>query len=116
MNSRVGGIPSLVAVAMVIFAVGVEAAPKSATTFAGKAGGKDGWNTAANWDKGVPTGEMDVIINGGASVGAMKASTPAYSGNLMLIAKATLTVHDAAGSEKAVTSAERITLHHGSKI
>ena len=59
------------------------------TTFTAASGT---WNTAANWDAGVPTGAIDVVIPSSKYVEAYSATTPTYTGNLTLNTNSTLQI------------------------
>jgi alpha-galactosidase len=103
----------LLAVAMAIVLTAVSA---QATTITGTDGGDDSWNTASNWDAGVPTGAVDAVVDDGVWAQVNNASTPLYSGTLTLNSNAMLTMAGAAGSENAVEGASSITMHAGSEI
>jgi fibronectin-binding autotransporter adhesin len=52
----------------------------------------DTWNTATNWDNGVPVGNLDVLIPSGKLSMVWSDATPLYTGNLTLQNNASLTV------------------------
>jgi hypothetical protein len=86
------------------------------TTITGTAGGNDNWNTAGNWDNGVPTGAIDAVVAAGVLAQVQNTATPSYSGSLTLEDNATLRILNAAGSQNSVTGASGITMNPGSKI
>jgi alpha-galactosidase len=96
--------------------LGLMLASVQATTITGIAGGNDSWNTAANWDAGVPNGAVDVVVGDGVWAQVNNASTPLYTGSLTLNNNSTLTMAGAVGSENAVAGASGITMNNGSKI
>ncbi|MHC4745240.1 MAG: hypothetical protein ACYS8Z_25275, partial [Planctomycetota bacterium] len=101
---------------LAVVAMTTLAASAQATTITGNAGGDDSWNTAANWDAGVPTGAVDAVVGDGVLAQVNNASTPLYTGTLTLNANSTLKIAGAAGSENAVEGASAIIMKAGSLI
>jgi len=93
--------------------LGLTAASAQATTITGTAGGNDSWNTAANWDAGVPSGAVDAVVSDGVLAQVDNAATPTYAGSLTLNANSTLAINNA-GSDNALGSG--VTMNAGSKI
>ena len=117
-RNRIKTVLTLAAVAMAI----LTAATAQATTITGVTGGDDSWNTASNWDAGVPSGVVDAVVGDGVLAQVNNPATPIYSGTLTLNADSTLkmisviaTGH-ASGSENAVEGTSGITMNEGSKI
>ena len=87
-----------------------------ATTITGTDGGNDSWNTASNWDNGIPgTGVEDAIIGTGVEARVQSAGTPAYTGTLTLEDGAQLSIYhrDAIG---VLDDPASIVLSDGSSI
>jgi hypothetical protein len=103
---------TLAAVAMAFLATSAQAA----TTITGTAGGTDSWNTAANWDNGVPSGAVDAIVSDGVLAQVLNAATPTYSGSLTLNANSTLSIGNVGGSQNAFVGASRLTMNTGSTL
>jgi len=78
-RNRIKTVLTLAAVAMATLATSAQAAT---TTITGTAAGDDSWNTASNWDAGVPSGAVDVIVSDGILAQVNNAVTPTYSGSL----------------------------------
>ncbi len=98
------------------------------TTYTGPSGAwnKDSWNTAANWDSGagaVPTGMIDVEIGAGKHASANSSATgvttptPAYTGNLTLLANAKLEIGQySTADDLNALGTGTITMNAGSNI
>lgn len=86
------------------------------TTMAGYAGSTDSWNNPGNWDNGVPSGTVDVVIEKGFIAEVDNSATPAYSGTLTLRENASLKLYKIAGNENALLGATAITMQAGSNI
>ena len=71
------------------------------TTITGTAGGSDSWNTAANWDNGVPSGDVDAIVSDGVLAQVDNAATPTYTGTLTLLSNSILKIVNA-GADNAL--------------
>jgi len=112
-RNRTRTILTLAAVAVAILAASAQAAT---TTIIGTAGGDDSWNTAANWDAGVPSGAVDAIVSDGILAQVNNVATPTYSGSLTLNSNSSLRILKAGGSHNAVEGASGITMNEGSKI
>ena len=111
-QNRIKAVLTLAVVAM----IGLTAASAQATTITGSTGGDDSWNTASNWDAGVPSGAVDVIVSDGVLAQVNNAATPTYSGSLTLNANSTLSINKTGGSQNAFEGASGITMNAGSKI
>jgi len=103
----------LLVVLITTLAPGTQAAT---TSIIRSVGGDDSWNTASNWDDGVPSGVQDAIISEGLLVQVNNAATPNYSGSLILKKNATLRMNKAGGSQNAVEGTSSIALQAGAKI
>jgi hypothetical protein len=112
-QNRIKTVLTLAAVAMAVFA---GSAKGVTTTITAIAGGDDSWNTASNWDAGVPTGNVDAIVDDGIVAQVNNGATPTYSGSLTLNSNSTLKINKDAGSQNALESASIITMNAGSKI
>ncbi|MFN4943929.1 MAG: autotransporter-associated beta strand repeat-containing protein [Akkermansiaceae bacterium] len=64
----------------------------NSTKYTGPSGNYDTWNTAANWDNGIPQGDLDVVILAGKSPLPWNNATPTYTGNLTLQNNAVLSI------------------------
>lgn len=53
-------------------------------------GNRNKWNLAANWDAGIPSGNVDAVVAAGLSTSAWSSSTPSYTGTLTLLENSTL--------------------------
>jgi len=85
------------------------------------AGSNDTWNTASNWDNGVPQGDLDVVILAGKAPRAWGNATPVYTGNLTLQNTASLGIGYATtfqGSYNALGTpgVTKITMNPGTTI
>ncbi|UCG49785.1 MAG: hypothetical protein JSU94_08375 [Phycisphaerales bacterium] len=112
-KDRTATVLTLAAVAMAIL---VGTAQAATTTMIGAAGGDDSWNSAINWDNGVPAGAVDVVISDGLLAQVNNAATPTYSGSLTLNSNSTLRINKVGGSQNAFEGASGITMNAGSKI
>ena len=115
--SRSRAVLAIVAVTVVALAASANAVT---TTITLEGGGRDGWNTAANWDNGVPSGTIDAVVGAGILADVDNASTPIYSGTLTLNNNSTLRCgwtgkHN---PEDAIplTSATTVTMNAGTQI
>jgi len=111
-QNRIKAVLTLAAVAM----IGLTASSAQATTITGIAGGDDSWNTASNWDAGVPSGAVDAVVSDGVVAQVNNAATPTYSGSLTLNANSTLSINKTGGSQNAFEGASGITMNAGSRI
>lgn len=64
----------------------------NSTKYTGPASNNDTWNTATNWDNGIPQGDLDVVILAGKSPLPWSNATPTYTGNLTLQNNAALSI------------------------
>ena len=112
-QNRIKTVLTLAVVAMATLATSAQAAT---TTITGTAGGDDSWNTASNWDAGVPSGAVDAIVSDGILAQVNNAVTPTYSGSLTLNSNSSLRINKTGGSQNALEGASGITMNAGSKI
>jgi len=68
--------------------VAATAQAQTITTITGTAGGPNGahdsWNNPANWDNGIPVGDMNAVVAPGVTAQCWNDATPSYSGTLTL--------------------------------
>jgi autotransporter-associated beta strand protein len=64
----------------------------NSTKYTGPASNNDTWNTATNWDNGIPQGDLDVVILASKSPLPWSNATPTYTGNLTLQNNAALSI------------------------
>jgi len=86
------------------------------TTISGTLGGANSWNEGFNWDLGVPTGEISVVIEKNIKASVNSSATPNYFGSLTLKENAILNLYDSVASGYAATSAALITLYNNAKL
>jgi len=72
----------------------------SLTTY-NQTGGDEDWNNAANWDNGVPVGQLTAVIAAGKKAIAKSTLTPAFSGGLTIGSGSELEIQNFAGAENA---------------
>ena len=101
---------------MAIAALAVSTVQAETTTITGTLGSSDSWNTLANWDNGVPSGDDNAVIAAGVTAKVDNAATPGYTGVLILQAGSTLKMEGAAGSENAVTGVSEVIMGQDSLI
>ncbi|MHC4740666.1 MAG: LamG-like jellyroll fold domain-containing protein [Planctomycetota bacterium] len=109
-------IKSVLVLAAAITAILAASAQAAKTTITGNSGGDDSWNTASNWDAGVPSGAIDAVVGDGVLAQVNNAATPTYSGSLTLNSNSTLKIAGANGSQNTVEGVSGITMKAGSKI
>jgi len=102
--------------AVVVVATLAISAHAQTTTITGTDGGNDSWNIESNWDDGVPSGEVDVIVSEGVLAQVNNPATPSYSGSLLLGAGSTLKVSGPRGTGNAIMGATSITMDPGSTL
>jgi len=112
-KNRIKTVLILAAVAMATLAASAQAVT---TTMIGTAGGDDSWNTASNWDNGVPSGAVDAVVSDGLHAQAANAATPTYSGSLTLNENARLSIGNVGGAQNAFVGASSLTMNTGSTL
>lgn len=102
---------------LALLAGGLTAVQAATTTITGTAGSRDSWNTASNWDFGVPTGSDIAIVGDGVLAQVNNNSTPTYSGGLTLGLNSKIQIgwNNTPGSANALGSGP-ITMNAGSEI
>ena len=94
------------------------------TTYTGPDGAwnNDSWNTAGNWDNGIPSGTTDAVIGSGRTAAAGSGATPHYIGSLTLQNNSVLLIGQNSGADDlrafgtgtiTMSPGSRITLRHG---
>ena len=86
------------------------------TTITNTVGGTDNWNTASNWDNGVPYGPGDAIVGSGIAA-QVNTSPPDHWGDLIISNNASIRINSSSGKDVIPSATNRtITCHQGSSV